>query len=172
MSGSPCRAHPFVRRGPCAFSLIEVVLAIGIVSFAFLTLLALVPIGLNSEKTTVNETSAVNLMNSVVTDLAATPLVNSGSPTTNTSSVRFGFTLPVTVTSPTSITAYITENQQPTNAASAQYRVVMHYYPANMGSGTYAPPAVLIQISWPAEAASTNAQGVYESYATFPPSGL
>jgi len=162
-------------RGCPAFSLIEVVVAIGIVSFAFLILLALVPMGIKSEETTASETSAVNLMNGLVSDFATTPLTvtSGGSVTTNTASGRMGIgPLPGSVTTAVCTTNYLTETQQVTNATSAQFRVIINYVPANTTSGAYSPPAALIQISWPAQASSANSQGLYESYVTFPPYAL
>ena len=159
-----------------AFSLVEVVLAIAIVSFSFLVLVALLPIGIKSEQTSSSESSAVNLMHSLVTDLATTPLTNAGS-TNNTYSIRFGLTplpgnLPSSAT-PTVTTNYVTDDQQVTSATAAKYRVIINCYPANTNSGTYyTPPAALIQIFWPANAPTNSFQGSYESYATFPPYSL
>ena len=51
------------------FSLIEVTLALGIVSFAMVTLLALIPVGLNSFKKAMNLTVEAQIVQSIVTDV-------------------------------------------------------------------------------------------------------
>ena len=157
------------RRPNClvAFSLVEVVIALGIVSFALLTIVALLPLGLTSESNSNHETAAVDLMHGLVSDLALTPLAN-------TSSIRFGITpLPgnaINSTPPS--TNYVTSDLQITNVASAAtYRVVLHYYPANTSTGQLTPPGALIQIFWPA-VSQNSFQGSYESYTTFPTNSL
>jgi len=154
------------------FTLIEITMAIGIVSFAFMALIALFPMGLQSEKTSDNETSCINLMHSLIADIAATPVSKAGG--ANTASGRFGLApLPANVTTPISVTTYFNDSQQKIAAAGAVYRVVMTYYPAKTTTaGAYASPGVLIQIFTPAASNFDASRYLYETYATFSPYSL
>jgi uncharacterized protein (TIGR02598 family) len=156
-----------------AFSLVEVVIALGIVSFAMLTLVALLPLGLKSEQASSNETSAINLMHAIVTDLSNTPTTNAAGTTTNLTSYRYGIPLPstYTVTTVKTNSFYVTDNQQ-TNSAAGQstFYVACIYYPAitNVTTAPTAPLGINVQVFWPAAGGSTNYQGSVESYVTFP----
>lgn len=77
-------------RRAAAFSLVEVAIAIGIVAFVMLAVLALLPLGIKSNAISAEETRAVCILSAVEADLRNThPLaaVNGVSP-------LFGFTLP------------------------------------------------------------------------------
>lgn len=74
------------RRG---FSLVEVVLALGIVVFVLLTLLALLPMGVQTNRVSAEETRAACLLTLLESDLRNShPLAGGGR------SLRFGLTLP------------------------------------------------------------------------------
>jgi len=60
---------PNAKRHPCGFSLIEVTLAIGIVSFALLPVVALLPIGLRTVKSTTEQVAAANVLNGIAAAL-------------------------------------------------------------------------------------------------------
>ncbi len=86
------KRRPGSRRG---FSLIEVVTALGIVTICVLTLMGLLIVGVNSNKTTVNQSIAVNIAGAVAADLRSTPLITQSYTTAETRySPRFGFVLP------------------------------------------------------------------------------
>lgn len=55
------------------FSLIEVVLALAIVSFCLVLLVGLLPIGLKTNQISSEEFRAMNLMTALITDVEATP---------------------------------------------------------------------------------------------------
>lgn len=57
-----------------AFSLIEVAIALGVAAFALVAILGVIPIGLNSNKASIEQTAAAALAVSVVADLQATPV--------------------------------------------------------------------------------------------------
>ena len=68
-------------RGETGFSLIEVVLAIGIVSFAFVTLLGLLPVGLTAFRQSIDTTVGSQIVQRVVNEAQQadyTSLINSG----------------------------------------------------------------------------------------------
>lgn len=75
-----------------AFSLIEVALALGVAAFALVAIIGLIPIGLNSNKASIEQTEAATLAASVVADLRATPVAI---PAAAKNSPRFQIPLPV-----------------------------------------------------------------------------
>ena len=56
------------------FSLIEVALALGVAAFALVAIIGLIPIGLNSNQTSSEQTAAAGLAAGIVADLRATPV--------------------------------------------------------------------------------------------------
>jgi uncharacterized protein (TIGR02598 family) len=63
------------------FSLVEVTLAMGIAAFCLLVIFALLPTGLNSNQTSIQQTEAASLAAALVADLRATPVTSNSSPT-------------------------------------------------------------------------------------------
>ncbi len=72
-----------------AFSLVELVLALGVASFCLVSILALFPIGLSTNQIAIQQTADTSLARSIAADLQATPLTASNSP-------RYGITIPAT----------------------------------------------------------------------------
>jgi uncharacterized protein (TIGR02598 family) len=68
------------RDGARAFSLVEIVLAIGVVTFCLLSLLGLISVGLNDNKLVREQVIALNLCRNIESDLRATGPTNSVSP--------------------------------------------------------------------------------------------
>lgn len=69
--------HP--ARRPNSFSLVEVVLALGIAAFSLLTVTVLLPLGIKNNCTSSEETNAANVLTSLEGDLRNThPKLNSG----------------------------------------------------------------------------------------------
>lgn len=66
-------------RSTAGFSLIEIALALGVMAFALAALMVLLPLGLQSNRETAEETEAVNWMTTLVTDFQNARL-NSPSP--------------------------------------------------------------------------------------------
>jgi len=56
-----------------AFSLVEIAVAIGISSVCFVSLLGVIPVGLNASADSVQQRAAADLANVVIADLRATP---------------------------------------------------------------------------------------------------
>jgi len=63
--------HPAVRKA--AFSLVEVLLAIGIVSFALLTIFGLIPVGLEAMNSATQSTVQSDIMKTIYSQLESTP---------------------------------------------------------------------------------------------------
>jgi len=150
------------------FSLIEVVVALGVTTFCVMTLMALLAVGINSDKTTVQRSLAANIADAVMADLRATPLANqSYVPTETLYSPRFRFMLPATLTG--TQTVYVAADGTPLTALN------MNLSTANLssGAGTFrvsisgplrpsgtaqrtASP-VYVLITWPGQADATAA---------------
>jgi len=74
-------AAPAARCSPVAgFSLVEVVIAIGIAAFCLVTMLGLIPSGLKAVNATTEQTAATAIISEVMTDLRDTPLGSNTSP--------------------------------------------------------------------------------------------
>ena len=58
-------------RGGNSFSLVEVVLALGVISFALVAILGVFPIGLAANRTSISDTRAAQLVNAVVATIDA-----------------------------------------------------------------------------------------------------
>jgi|GEM_PF-2317212 len=176
-SGCPRTAH-FRSR---AFSLIEVALAIGIVSFALLTVLALLPLGIMSNRVSVEETRAAFILTELEADLRNThPLAASGK------SARFGLNLPYafsggrlvfapveTNSLAAGYTKGLTEEEKPTVAdLSARYRASVIYTRVPT-VGELAPIEARLIVNWPCVPADEvadltgNPVGYLETYVTF-----
>jgi uncharacterized protein (TIGR02598 family) len=157
--------HP---RGTVAFSLVEIVLAMGIIAFALIVLFALLPVGLKSNTDSIGESQAVNLMQALIADRQATAY-------TNASSI---YNLPAlnNVTTSSTGTLFLKEDGVTTNAnpINARYQVNYTLYPAAYlfaqatnypATSVPMPVSMDFIVSWPA--AATNRASSVESVATF-----
>lgn len=75
-----------------AFSLVEVALALGIAAIALVAIIGLIPVGLNSNQASSEETAAAGLAAGIVADLQATPVEI---PAVEKNSLRYQVPLPV-----------------------------------------------------------------------------
>ena len=151
-----------------AFSLVEVVLAMGIVSFALIILLALLPIGLKSNSDSMGESQGVNLLQALIADRQSSAYSNS--------STLYSLPALTNVTSQMTGTLYVMEDGVTTNVqpGAARYRVNYTVYPATNTypaatnapvTGPPLPVSINFQVSWPA--AQTNRPSSVETIATF-----
>jgi len=132
-----------------AFSLVEVVLSLGIVTFCSLTLIALIPEGLSSNKASREQIIALNLCRNIESDLK-------GTASTNTVSPLYGITIPLaTSTVPnTNITtlydsyATSTVSFSATRSSSSQYRFTVTLVGPTTSSPND-PVNAKIQATWP-----------------------
>jgi type II secretory pathway pseudopilin PulG len=152
------RQGSFYRLRSAAFSLIEVVLAIGVASFGVLAVVALLPAGIKSAKDSLEETSALDIVSEVVADRQASPLQQ----------VSRVYSLPAltnTLTVPVTNYFGITDaNQMSTQLNQARYRIDYVVYPP--ANGTLDPYQIWLKVSWPAQ--SANPTGFMEDIMTFP----
>jgi uncharacterized protein (TIGR02598 family) len=131
-----------------AFSLVEVILAIGIVSFAFLAVVALLPIGLKTVRESSDESEAMNLLPAVAADLKTI------SPTTG-KSLRFGMPDWTSATNLESGRFFLDQNGAPQpERSNARYVVDWRVIPpegwaSNPRTQLLAPVRVSLRIGWP-----------------------
>ena len=136
------------------FSLVEVALALGIAGFALIAIFGLLPVGINSNQASIQQTVATNLTTELISDMRQVP--RTASITTNTKlsalSPMYAISVPVTAT-PTTTTIYLDDGGEtkPT-AATARYKAVVTLVPPAAGTDTATWGSIVI--SWPA-AAST-----------------
>jgi len=136
------------------FSLVEVVLALGITVFALITIMALFPVGLGANRVSIQQTEAINLATAIVADLRQTPtataIAASGSPAALTTlSPLYG----IDVTK-SSITFYLDPSgaSSTTLASASRYKVNISLTQPTAGNrnATYGT----IVVSWPAAASA------------------
>ena len=165
------------------FSLVEVSVAIAILSFCLLTLLALLPAGLARTTDSLQKTAAAGIASQIAADIRDTP------PATNSTypsppSPRYGLTFDSSSSSTGSTnTFYLDDTGNPTgaingaiNASSIYKATVVMTVPkltpgANLSSGYFnnKPTFVRIIVTWPAQEDRTagslpsHFQGLYES---------
>ncbi len=141
-----------------AFSLVEVVLALGIATFGILIIVALLPVGVRSTKDSLDESGAINVLGEVTADRQATPFGQA-------STVYQLPALTNTLTAPVTNLFGITEaDQYSAQLGQSRYRVQCIVTPPV--SGRLDPYRAYIKVSWPAP--TTNASGFVEEVITFP----
>ena len=67
---------PLAKRLPCGFSLVEVTLALGLMSFAVTTVLALLPVGLSSIRQSIDETVRTQISQQIAADVLQAPFAS------------------------------------------------------------------------------------------------
>lgn len=138
------------------FSLIEVVLALGVLSFAILSIMALLPMGLQTNRDSYEESVGTNLIAAMVADWRALQVGGS-----NTFSPIFK--LPkLQASTPLTNVLGISETGKVTNLTSSRYRVSYRIIPPT-ASDSFTPYYVSFVVSWPGQA--TNANSSVESIA-------
>lgn len=126
-----------------AFSLVEVVLALGIASFSLLLLLALLPTGIRSNRDSFEESEAVNILQTIIADRRVSPRGTNSSTygfpaLTNTASIRTGI-FGVAENGRTVVTNW--------QSGKARYRLDYAIYPP---ASARQPTFVYMKVTWPA----------------------
>ena len=63
-----------------AFSLVELVLALGVLAFCLIAVFGLMPVGMQTNRNATSQTAATNIIGGIVADLRATPAAATTSP--------------------------------------------------------------------------------------------
>ncbi|MGZ4982478.1 MAG: type IV pilus modification PilV family protein [Chthoniobacterales bacterium] len=143
-----------------AFSLVEVVLALGVIGFAVLAILGVIPIGLNASHSAQDETRAAQVATTVFSSFASqapnnftnvkVPLPGNNPPALDLSS---------STTSPTSPAATIYANNDGVisqSASGAIYSVAIATNSSPLGFDPGYANQVTVRVSWPASAPASN----------------
>ena len=134
-----------------AFSLVELTLAVGTASFSLLAVFSLLPVGLQTNTASMEQTAATGVLWSVAADLRATP---PGIPTSAEYQVQIG----------TAKTMYVAEDGTWATSLQPQSRYLLSItFPPNSTGGRAATLATLT-LSWPAAVSSANASGRVTSF--------
>lgn len=136
-----------------AFSLVEVTIALGVVSFCLVAILGLLPIGLSNNKFTIQQTAATSILSSVISDLHAIP---SGA----TQSVQYEIELPDVNGE---VRRYFGANGEWSRSINAQSLYLLTLKTLNNSAGTKTI-FLNMQVSWPAQADVKNAAGTVETF--------
>jgi len=142
---------------PGGFSLVEVVIALGICVFVLVALMGLFSSGWKMGRESEDQVQAANLASQIIALRMASP---TSGPTTNTA-------IPYTVMTQSYTNAYNTADRFVSfdgtllpDATDAAYRIA-----CNVGTNTSTGSKVsqvYLRLTWPAQAAATNAAGRYE----------
>jgi uncharacterized protein (TIGR02598 family) len=132
------------------FSLVEVALALAIASFCLITLLALLPVGVQNYRDADNQSAMVNLATMVQRDLEATP-----SSATTATSPRFSFSVPAVTgsgdTNPQIV--YVDASGTTATGTARIYRINVAFSPPlPAGTNLRGATTARILITWPAMA--------------------
>jgi uncharacterized protein (TIGR02598 family) len=147
-----------------SFSLVEVTLALGVAAISLLVIFSLLPIGLQTNQRSIEQTASADILSAVVADLRATPVTN---PRGNaTMSTQFGISIPATGSMGTTTLFFNTAGQSATSQQfDSRYRIIVTFVPN--GGGAKTATLADLRVSWPAGAAVANAQGSAEMFAAF-----
>lgn len=130
-----------------AFSLTEVVIALGVISFALIAVFGLLPAGLKTVKNANEQAAAANLLGAIA-DAVRNASTN-GSATTYSNSIAgqgIGYTLGAAATT---ITLTNLTLEGASNSISARLKAVVVITPP---LSTTTPGSALISVAWPAQA--------------------
>lgn len=145
------------RRSREGFTLIEIVIALGIAGFCLVAMLGLIPTGLKSVKTSLQETTATEALAAIAADLRDTQPGSNATPV-------YAIPIPSAISSVQSTNFYLTEAGALTtsNDFSGQFAVT-----TTLSNSTTFLTTAHIQIYWPPSAQIQNAQGMVETTVSF-----
>ena len=116
-----------------AFSLVEVTLALGVAAFCLIAVFALLPVGVEANRSATSQAAAIGIIAAVIADLRVTPQTSA---TSSQFAITFG-----TVT-----TLYFDGNGQTTSSISSDSRYRLGITFPSTGALTYAN----LKVTWPA----------------------
>jgi uncharacterized protein (TIGR02598 family) len=141
------------RRYSAAFSLVEVVLALGVATFCLIAVVGLMPVGVQTNRNAAFQTAATNIMAAIVADLRTTPAAAATSPQF---AITFG----------TDKTLYFDASGQASASVGpdSRYRLSITWNSAPTGLN-YAD----LKVTWPAsvDPATATPSGVVKTFAAF-----
>jgi uncharacterized protein (TIGR02598 family) len=138
------------------FSLVEVVIAVGVTSFCLLSIIGLLTVGLQGMRSTSQQTAAAGIGSDIIADIQATPA--------GSQSLQFKLSVPAAGNPATSQEILLNdlESTQITAAHPVLYRAEITITPPASAADRSATMASVL-IAWPGQAALANAQGRWET---------
>jgi hypothetical protein len=128
-----------------AFSLVEVTIALGVASFCLLVVFGLLPIGMTTNRDSVEQSTAAGLSSSIVADLRGTPATGAAS------SPRYGVAFPAVGGAPKSTSLFLnadgSTNAMTGSGAPASFRATITIGAPAAGR---AASTGRVWITWPA----------------------
>lgn len=157
------------------FALVEILIVIGIIGFAMVSLLVLLTMGVETNRVSAEESGAVNLASSLLGDLRNSPIRDSSGNLRKTS-VKFSLPMPLSVEQESTVPPLILTSDATVadSGSETRYLVEATYVPAgfHLTPPDLRPAYVSLKISWPAQAANASTlQGRWECVAAFPGEG-
>lgn len=151
---------PMTSRG--GFSLVEVTLAMGVVSVCLITVFGLFSVGLQSSQNAVQESAIVNAFDAVIADLRATPVTEPRGQ--ETTSQQFGIHVPAAPIAETSTSTLFFDRcgQFSTSPNPESLCRLTIRFLSNAGSRT--ATLVHLKMTWPAQALPASALGSEETF--------
>lgn len=147
-----------------AFSLVEVTLALGVAAVSLLVIFSFLPLGLQTNQRSFEQTASVDILSTVAADLRATPVTNPRGGAATSS--QFGINIPASGGTGTTTLFFNTAGQSNSSQQSdSRYRVTITF--VSNGGGAKSATLADLKVTWPASAAITNAQGNSEIFAAF-----
>jgi type II secretory pathway pseudopilin PulG len=148
-----------------AFSLVEVVLAIGIVGFALLAIVGVMPLGLKSVKEGSDEMAALAILGALETDLRISPGTNSASTLFGIDRVKSG------IQGAAGSPIYLNSDKPVSSVQDARYRLLVeNLAPVSSVLSSNSLYRCRAKVSWPAgarlreDSGQENASGSVEVY--------
>ena len=136
-----------------AFSLVEIVVALGVAAFCLIAIVGLMPVGVQTNRNATSQTAATNIMAAIVADLRTTPAVATTSPQF---AITFG----------TDKTLYFDASGQASTSlgTDSRYRLNITWNSAPTGLN-YA----VLRVTWPApiDPVTTTPSGAVKIFAAF-----
>jgi uncharacterized protein (TIGR02598 family) len=136
-----------------AFSLVELVLALGIVAFCLFAVFGLMPVGMQTNRNATSQTAAANIIAAIVADLRTTPAAATTSPQF---AITFG----------TDKTLYFDASGQASISLSPDSRYQLNIKWNSAPTGLYYAD---LKVTWPAtvDPITTTPSGSVEIFAAF-----
>jgi uncharacterized protein (TIGR02598 family) len=139
--------------GRAAFSLVELVIALGVAAFCLIAVFGLMPVGMQTNRNATSQSAATNIIAGIVADLRTTPAAATTSP-------QFAITFGADKT------LYFDASGQASTSLSpdSRYRLSITWNSAPSGL-QYA----VLKVTWPApiDPATTTPSGSVETFAAF-----
>jgi len=150
----------------CAFSLVELTLALGIAAFCLLAVFGLMPVGVQTTRNSTSQTAATNILSSIASDIRASP---KGQGATVQYAIRRGKDNKTTVCFDTQGASSTLTGNVPC-PSNSQYRVYVNIKRNSIGPSYLADYAYL-KVTWPAAvdplSTTTKPSGSVETVAVF-----